>query len=94
MSETTPTSNSIPTLGRSNRQRLICVHPSFIESMVKHGTPHTRVIDGMPDDAVLVNCAFDIYRGTFCLTFTHPSFEPLMDGSLIPEHRPAFVLMP
>lgn len=44
-------------------------------------------IEGLPDDARLVNCGYDFFTHTIALTVEHESLPEVEEGMMLPELR-------
>lgn len=66
------------------------VSQTAIAEMVKTRGPFTLSIDGVPEDAVLINSYYDDDRRVLCVIFKHDSFQDVPDGMTFPIMRVSY----
>lgn len=69
------------------RLRRVVVAPELLAALLKTGTViRVRIAEGLPEGAELLSVATDA-GGRCSLLVRHPTFAPVPQGGMPPEHR-------
>ena len=73
---------------KQRRIKIIQISPDEILRIFNNQFPMVRVIpQGIPEDAKVEAVAYDFMVGAFLLRVSHPSFENIEGGCVIPKHE-------
>lgn len=67
--------------------RRVAVSPYFLVNIMIHGTAGVDVVDHpLPEDTHYILCTWDPLSAVVWIVVEHPSFDPVAEGEVIPEH--------